>query len=100
MFLLDAIVKLQSQLVFQVHFQNQLLDFLYHLEGMSNAKLHGPNLWVYLMFANESSIALNTLNFYKHRMGKHMDIVKIYCPILTFIQTNRNIDNKFHKNHT
>jgi hypothetical protein len=44
---------------------------------MSNANLHGPNLWVYLMFANESFIAFNSLNSCKHRIGIHRDIARM-----------------------
>jgi hypothetical protein len=67
---------------------------------MSNANLHEPNLWVYLMFANESFIALNTLNSYKHRIGRHRDIARMYRLMLAFIYTNRDIEIKFHNNHT
>ncbi len=66
----------------------------------SNANLDGPNLWVYLMFANESVLALNSLNLCQHRIGRHRDIAGMYRPMLAFIQTNRDIEIKFHKSHT
>jgi len=52
---------------------------------MSNANLHGPNLWVYLMFANESFIAINSLNSYEHTIGRHMDIARMYRLMLAFV---------------
>jgi hypothetical protein len=54
---------------------------------MSNANLHGPNLWFYLMFANESFNIplLNSLNLCQHRIGRHRDIAGMYGPMLTFI---------------
>jgi hypothetical protein len=53
---------------------------------MSNANLQGPNLWVYLMFVNESfNISLNSLNLCLHRIGRLRDIAGMYCPMLTFV---------------
>jgi hypothetical protein len=77
MFLLDVITKLQSNYYFKFISKSQLLDFLYHSKGMSNANLHGPNLWVYLMFVNESFIAFNSLNSCKHRIGIRRDITRM-----------------------
>jgi hypothetical protein len=55
--------QIAVQLVFQVHFQKSIVGLsLSFKKGMSNANLHGPNLWVYLMFANESFIVFNSLN--------------------------------------
>jgi len=66
---------------------------------MSNANLHGPNLWVYLIFANEF-IALNSLNSCKHRIGRHRDIARMYRLMLAFVYTNRDVEIKFHNSHT
>jgi hypothetical protein len=52
---------------------------------MSNANLDGPNLWVYLMFINESVLALNNLNLCQHRIARHRDIAGMYRPMLAFI---------------
>ncbi len=100
LFLLDVIIKLQSNQCFKFSSKNQLLDFLYHSKGMFNANLDGPNLWVYSMFANESVLALNSLNLCQHRIARHRDIAGMYRPMLAFIQTNRDIEIKFHKSHT
>jgi hypothetical protein len=85
MFLLDVIIKLQFNYCFKFISKDQLLDFLYYSKGMSNANLHGPNMWVYLMFANESFIALNSLNSCKHRIGGHRDIARMYRLMLPFV---------------
>jgi hypothetical protein len=47
--------------------------------------LHGPKLWVYLMFANESFLALNSLNSCKHRIGRHRGIARMYRLMLALI---------------
>jgi len=74
------------QLEFQVHFQKSIVGLSLSLKGMSNANLHGPNLWVYLMFANESfNIPLNSLNSCKHRIGRYRDIARMYCLMLAFV---------------
>ncbi len=48
----------------------------------------------------ESSIALNSLNSCKHRIGRHRDIARMYCLMLAFVKTNRDIEIKFQKSHT
>ncbi len=72
-------------LVVQVHFQKSIVGLSLSLKRNVQCKLHGPNLWVYLMFANESFIALNSLNSCKHRIGRHRDIARMYWLMLAFV---------------
>jgi hypothetical protein len=82
MFLVDAIVTLQSQLVLKVNFQINCQTF-FHLDGMSNTKFTWTQFLcqlVYLTFVNESSIIVNNLKFCNHKT-KHMHG---YYKILSF----------------
>jgi len=74
-------------LVFQVYFRKSIVGLSLSLERNVRCKFGWTpsNLWVYLMFANESVLALNSLNLCQHRIARHRDIAGMYHPMLAFI---------------
>jgi len=77
--------QIAVQLEFQVHFQKSIVGLSLSLKSNVECKFAWTHLWAYLMFVNESFIALNNFNSCKHRVGRHRDIARMYHIMLAFV---------------